>query len=268
MRLANLVPVAVAAALLATVGVIYVARGGGDSLDPVAAAATKTAGAGGYHLSIDADFTAAGRHVTVIGDGVADPAAQRAELTMRLAGSLTPAAPANAATDLVMTGDVMYMKVPTASGALGGKSWLKLDLSKVTNVGTNAQPVQQLDPTQWLQALRASAGVRRVGTDTVQGEQMTHYRGLVDLADSAKIPAGARSQVDAEAKTLGLSTIPVDVWVDAGGVVRRETLSLDGNRLQMTMTLDLSDVGSPVSVAAPPGSQVLDITPLAAGARP
>jgi hypothetical protein len=170
MRLANLVPVAVAAALLATVGVIYVARGGGDSLDPVAAAATKTAGAGGYHLSIDADFTAAGRHVTVIGDGVADPAAQRAELTMRLAGSLTPAAPANAATDLVMTGDVMYMKVPTASGALGGKSWLKLDLSKVTNVGTNAQPVQQLDPTQWLQALRASAGVRRVGTDTVQGE--------------------------------------------------------------------------------------------------
>jgi hypothetical protein len=262
MRLANLLPIGVAAAVLATVGVLYVMRGR-VSLDPVASAATKTSAVGGYHFDLEADVTAAGRHLTMSGTGVADPGAKTADFRMRIrAGGATTSAD----TELLTDGDALYMKLPSSATMPQGKSWMKVDLSKVASAAGTARPA--LDPTQWLQALRAGAGVQRVGTDTVQGEQMTHYRGLVDLSQTARVPSSTRAEVQAEAKTLGLSTIPVDVWVDASGFVRRETLSMSGKLMTMTMTLDLTDVSSPVSVAPPPASQVLDVGALGLGAHP
>jgi hypothetical protein len=63
-------------------------------------------------------------------------------------------------------------------------------------------------------------------------------------------------------------TIPVDVWVDGAGRVRRETMSFSyGKALrgaQMAMTMNFSDFGSPVTVTVPPADQVQDVTSLIA----
>ena len=63
-------------------------------------------------------------------------------------------------------------------------------------------------------------------------------------------------------KQIGMSTIPVDVWVDGKGLLRQESLSLSlGQGLQnatMKMTFDLHDFGEPVSVEVPPADQVFD----------
>ena len=70
-----------------------------------------------------------------------------------------------------------------------------------------------------------------VGPDPVRGASATHYRALVDLA---KVPAAAlettrgamRVQMRALTAALGTSQLPIDVWLDAKGRLRRVQFDL------------------------------------------
>jgi hypothetical protein len=68
----------------------------------------------------------------------------------------------------------------------------------------------------------------------------------------------------------GASKLPVTVWIGSDGLVRqvRETTDTKtgGKSLASTVTIDVSDYGTDVSVSAPPFAQVLDLTDLAASA--
>jgi LppX_LprAFG lipoprotein len=167
--------------------------------------------------------------------------------------------------DFVLADKVMYLKMPFLSGMLpGGKQWMKLDLAAAAKqAGTSLGSFGQLAPQQWLQQLLASSDTQKLGTDTVQGEQMTHYRTTVDPAKAiSNVPAAQRAAVRKAMKQIGMSTIPVDVWVDGTGLLRQVSLSLTfGQGLQnasMKMTYDMHDFGAPVSVQLPPADQVFD----------
>jgi LppX_LprAFG lipoprotein len=167
--------------------------------------------------------------------------------------------------EFVLADKVMYLKMPFLSGMLpGGKQWMKIDVAAAAKqAGTSLGSFGQLDPQQWLQQLLASNDTQKVGTDTVQGEQMTHYRTTIDPATAlSKVPAAQRAAVRKAMQQIGMSTIPVDVWVDGSGLLRRESLSLTfGQGLQnaaMKVTFDLHDFGSPVNVEVPPTDQVYD----------
>ena len=66
--------------------------------------------------------------------------------------------------------------------------------------------------------------------------------------------------------------MPVEVWIDANGVVRRQTATLDATTLSgrvrgtgtMTLTVDLTDLGQPVEITVPPADQVSDFDPMSA----
>ncbi|HZU20051.1 MAG TPA: hypothetical protein VE982_02410 [Gaiellaceae bacterium] len=267
MRLANLLPVSVALAVVVAAGALYVSRSA-VSLDPVASAAVKTAHAGSYRMQFTADVAAASAHMTMSGSGVADPASGAAELDMRLTGLPTSSGQTEPDVRMILAGGALYMRVtPLQSVLPAGKTWLKVDAARLGRAGFGA-PLGQADPSQWLDALRTVAAVRRVGTDTVQGEQMTHYRAAVDLSNLDGLPVAERAATRAALRTLGIRTVPVDVWVDAAGLVRRESLALDTSVVQMTMTADLSDFAAPVSVSPPPASEVVDAASVAAGATP
>jgi hypothetical protein len=104
--------------------------------------------------------------------------------------------------------------------------------------------------------------VTKVGTETVDGAATTHYRVTVP------------PQTFATSGMIAGKPVPVDVWIDAQHRVRQEKLSVvltaDGSSasasgsarktLGMTMTLHLSDFGTPVRVSAPPAGQVTDAT--------
>jgi hypothetical protein len=239
--------------------------GGTLALDPVASAATKTQQTGTYSFDYTASMQVLGRQFSFSGNGQSDTTSGRLQMTMDFSGLPAQLTQNGSTAEFVLADKVMYLKMPFLSGMLpGGKQWMKVDLAKAARqAGTSLGSFGQLDPQQWLQQLLASSDTQKLGTDTVQGEQMTHYRTTVDPSKlTANVPAAQRAAVRKAMKQIGMSTIPVDVWVDGTGLLRRESLSLTfGQGLQgatMKMTFDMHDFGEPVNVEVPPADQVFD----------
>jgi hypothetical protein len=131
------------------------------------------------------------------------------------------------------------------------------------------------DPTQALSNLaEVSDNVTKVGASTIDGTATTEYKATVDLtkeAAKAKSKDGAKAAlaITQEEQALGTNTLPVNVWVDASGLVRQvgeqvpipatTTGATDGSG-SATMTMTFSDFGTPAPLTPPPSSQVTDIT--------
>lgn len=240
---------------------------GGDalSLDPVASAATKSQQAGTYKFDFTATMQILGQNVSFGGSGEADEANSALQMSMDFKGLLPSSMTQNGSTaQILLVDNVMYMQMPFLASRLpGGKQWMKMDLSTLSSVaGGGLGSFKEMDPQQYLQQLLASNNTQKVGTDTIQGEQMTHYKTTVDVSKLDSVPAAQRPQVRKALQQIGMSTIPVDVWVDSQGLLRRESLDLTfGKALQNAhaqLTFDMHDFGSAVSITAPPADQVFD----------
>ena len=261
-----------AAPVVPVAAVCLLATGCGGSalaLDPVASAATKTEDAGSYKIDFDMSVSAGGEDVHFTGDGFTDTSTGSADLDFGFSGlPSTIAAGGSATGQLILANDELYMELPVLQAELpGGKQWLELDLAKVAQeTGRSLGSFGRLDPQQWLQELLASGQAKAVGQETVQGEQMTHYHADLDPSNLSQVPASDRAQVGAALQQLGVTTIPVDVWVDSNGLVRQEKLALAANGSSFSLTTDLSDFGTAVSVTPPPAADVFDATALVGAA--
>lgn len=270
----------IAAALaIAAAGAVAAGCGGGSSsssalqLDPVAAAATKTENAGGAHVRLNMAVRTMGQRFGMHGAGAIDGTS--AAMTLKLgsvpgpAGSLLDHATIKERA-LEQDGDyVIYMRPPALSSDLpGGKAWLKLDLSKLGKSAgldmSQALSGSQFQPTDMLSMLEAEgAKVQKVGPATIDGVSTTHYRVKIDLANALQSKGLSSPMLQDIASKM--KTASDNVWIDKDGLVRRIRLSygLPQAGVHMAMKMDLSDYGAHVTIAAPPSSQVFDITQLA-----
>jgi uncharacterized membrane protein len=260
--LAALVLLPLVAFLVAACG-----SGGAMSLDPVASAATKTVAAKTFKATFTAQLTAQGQSFSFSGGGVVDDANGAADLTMDFAS--LPLPQGQGKVELRFVDGAMYMNLPFLAGSNpGGKPWLKIDIAKAASaLGLDLGSFRGVDPDQGLKQLLAAGDVQKVGEETIDGEQMTHYYAVVDVARAAQLKPQQRAALRKALQGMNGSA-PVDVWIDDQGRVRRETMSIDyGKALDdahMTMTFDFSDFGVDVSVEAPPADQVLDLSNLVA----
>lgn len=150
-----------------------------------------------------------------------------------------------------------------AKSALFGDGWYKLEsteLNKITSAGTPLGNAVA-DPAQAFTYLKSvSDSVQTVGSEQVRGVAATHYKAQVDLAKAAQ-DAGASAQgID----KLGVTSLPVDVWVDGEGRIARLAFDLSLTNSQagassVSFTGDFFDYGKPVTVAIPPADQVHDL---------
>jgi hypothetical protein len=154
----------------------------------------------------------------------------------------------------------------------GGKSWVKITPAD-TGLDKNAQAVvSQSDPTQGLQFLSAVKGNPQVvGHENLGGIKVTHYSFTIDLQAMADVLAKAGKKLNAPGVASGvdqlkqagvdLAHIPGEAWIDSQGRVRKFSYSLGinagGETGSATGTLVFSDFNAPVSVLAPPASDVL-----------
>ena len=255
---------AVLAMLLAVLGVAAAGcgSGGGGSAsgNDIAAAATKTARPG----SLEADFSISGQGLQANGSGVFNTRATRTgQLTMNVnaAGRQIPV-------DTIVTGDTFYMRSPVFARALsGGKQWIKLDLAKLAQQGgidlsslLDASPT----PTNALAYLEGASKVKKDGSESVQGAKTTHYEVTVDLERAASHAKGsvreALKQVIAQS---GIKTLPLDVWLDDSGYIRKVSYAEhSGRRQPAQVTMELHDFGKPVSIKPPPSQAVVDLAQL------
>jgi hypothetical protein len=280
-------------ALLLAVLVLLLAACGGDgdggegangvsaSAPPqerVLAAAQATTDAGTSKLSFSASVSvpAQGRaeEARLTGEGEFDYEARRGRLTYDL-GDLLQAegqASADGEAEVVFDRVVLYLRFPSLAGNLPeGKEWIRLDLQKLGEMqGIDLAQLSQLnqDPSQLLDYLRAtSSEIEDVGEEDVRGEPTTHYRARIDLD---KVPeqapedarAAVRASVDVLKQRLGSSTLPVDVWLDGEGRVRRFRQAISAEGSDVELTIELFDFGTDVDVAVPPENDTVDLAEL------
>ncbi len=176
-----------------------------------------------------------------------------------------------------VVGGTVYIKVPPSlSGSLGGKPWASISLSQLANqsglgslpgVGTGSDPSQILN---FLQGV--SSSVTKVGPAEVNGVSTVEYRATIDLSKLAGANPQAGHVLSQAANLLHLHSIPLEVFVDSSGRLRRMVLDMSidlgavlgptgsssapASPIELKMTVDLSDFGVPVNVVAPPAGEV------------
>ncbi|MGW2423003.1 hypothetical protein ACWC0C_27780 [Streptomyces sp. NPDC001709] len=118
------------------------------------------------------------------------------------------------------------------------------------------------DPEHVFRQISAMERVSRQGEETVHGVRAVHYRGMLDHKTlTLRMAREVRSKMDRARDMLG-DDLPVfaDAWVDARGrlVQARMTLGLVAGQVKVTM--ELSGLGTPVSVKTPPPGDTVPAT--------
>jgi hypothetical protein len=234
--------------------------------DTIALAASKTNEAGTYKADITAEMDIAGQSIDMSGTGEFDGAQQRGHMSyaMNLNGQ-------DVDMEMVFAYPVIYMQLPPESGSLpDGKTWIKMDLEKLgQQAGFDfAQIIQagQSDPSQGLGFLRGATDVQAVGDEDVRDVPTTHYTAVVDLRSLGTKYPEMKPSIDQLVDQSGISRVPVEVWIDDDGIVRRMKQTFGGNssglQMNMTMTSDLYDFGTDVSIKEPSADDVVDFAEL------
>lgn len=176
---------------------------------------------------------------------------------------------------LIYLGGTIYEGIPQISELFPGKSWLSLDLSGLSNAagGGGALNVGG-NPAAMLRLLSQQGNnVVSLGSSKVNGVSVNGYRVTFDPAamqrqlGSAEIPSWMRSAIS----QVNLQNATETVYINPAGQLRRTTMHVDvngpsGKSASVDETFDLSDYGVPVSITAPPASQVVDFQQFLQGA--
>jgi hypothetical protein len=272
------------AASLAAGGVAVSGCGSSETLDPVALAAEVSSQQAGARISLTMQLSSpelpSGYAITA--NGFVDERDRSGEISMDLSG--IPGASSlpeggMGTVKMIYQYPVVYMDMPFLSGKLPeGKTWIELDIAKAAQAaGINLSQLSSLgetDPTQFLDYLRASSGdVTAVGSESLDGVPTTHYRATLQLSQVLeRLPASEQAAAKAGLEKLGEDgAIPVDVWVDKQGRVRRMQMSIDAGgatsattpTVSGTITINFSSYGPVPAIVPPPASQVFDATALA-----
>jgi hypothetical protein len=231
-------------------------------------------------LSSDSEITA---------EGVTDFASGDMQLTMDMGSLLSQAGQANgdSSVELRLVDKVMYMKYPAAlAQSMGtGTPWVSIDLgAALDDLGLPQDSLgqfEQTDPTQYLQYLSAvSSDVEEVGHDKLRDVDTTHYHATIDLTKALdRVPGDLQQRLGVDPEHLGKSfdqlraqvgsdELPMDVWIDANGRLRRMRMEMGAASAGVHIDMEMYDYGVDVAVQAPPANEVTDLLSMLGGLGP
>ena len=181
--------------------------------------------------------------------------------------------------EVVQDGDTGYLRFPALDDQLPrGKTWIRArDGTPLVQGGFDFDELEQFtrnDPRRALDSLRPVTGeIEVVGTEQLRGVETTHYRALVDPAELAKQAPregleAAQSLVDQLVAQSRLGEIPVDVWLDADGLVRKFLMAFTATQpgssetSEASMGFELWDYGSEIDIDVPPAAEVAEASAL------
>jgi hypothetical protein len=290
-----------AAALAALFAFAAAGCGGGDesasavSGQPIAledlsrsASASADAASGRFAFSTETAFPGAQEGLTFSGEGAFDEASERASFAVdmsafaELLGGFLGAfggAGADDAPDfedpslwqieVVQDGSVSYVRFPAVSEELPeGTSWIRGDGQGVKVGGFEFGELTDAassDPREFLGMLEAAGGdVETVGVESLRGVEVTHYRAALDPAKAATTTGDLGPL--AEPLQAGAGDVPVDVWLDGDGLVRKLEVSVSaedrGQAGSASVSFELWDYGEDVEIDLPPADEVVDASVL------
>jgi hypothetical protein len=242
------------------------ACGGSAAGSAIVQAAQRTARAPGYRFAVSLRGVMLGERFAVWGSGWLSQPGARAELEVAFGPSRLRE---------VLAPPALYLREEGLAGGLrpAQRMWLRLDAAVVAYAAGGT--LSGLGPGELLALLFASRAARQTGYERLDGVRTIRYRALVDLRRSA---GPATSTAGAEATRLaalleridGRDVLPVTVWVDRVGRVRRVRVGFSacaaGGRLSEQTTVDYFDFGRQPPVPVPTPAEVTDVTPSVAAA--
>jgi hypothetical protein len=222
--------------------------------------------AGTAHMAMTFDAGPASVEAT----GEFDFDAQTGAMTMELP------APASGELEMVFDGTTYYMTADAFGTAIPGldADWIRIDLEALagqTGVDLSQLPQGSNNPADALDALAAVSedGIEEVGTEEVRGVEATHFAAEIDMAaaiEQADEQSGGELLDDAMAEQFlqqyGDQPVPVEIWIDADGLVRRQTMSFEVAGEEASMQIEMFDYGEPVDVQVPDAADTVDFAEL------
>ncbi|MET9828913.1 hypothetical protein ABZ078_06305 [Streptomyces sp. NPDC006385] len=177
--------------------------------------------------------------------------------------------------ELRLVGGVLYASAPDDMvKEMGGRHWISYGPdAKFTTAGGLRMDVAGLrdqvsrNPAREAALLAAAEDVKRIGTETVDGADTTHYAGtatveelrasLDDVEDKAA-RQGRENSLDQYDKQ-GVDELTLDVWVDGDDRVKRLRTQGFGRHGVLDLTFTFLDHGKPVTVRAPQADDTADL---------
>ncbi|MFI2612451.1 hypothetical protein [Kitasatospora sp. NPDC018619] len=148
--------------------------------------------------------------------------------------------------------------------------WVKLDVRQLPD--GNLVSSGATDPASSAGALRGAQKAEAVGTETVDGVALHHYRGTLDLAKAADATGGRGGDgLRMGGQTFTVKEVPYEVWLDDQGRLHKvvEVFTFAGvagskepkDQVKVTSTTSLTDFGRPVEAAEPAASDIYQMKP-------
>lgn len=191
-------------------------------------------------------------------------------------GTVTSTVNGQEVTTVVSGGDV-FLRMPNLAVAAAGREWFRMDFEALTEasgvegLGEVFQS-QSNDPGSALLYLEGVAGeVEKIGEERIRGANTTWYGATVDLAKVADAAPDEETAdaIRAQSEVFALTRMPVEVWVDSEGRVRRVLQKIDYSKAAKSgrfragtlpasaeMTQEYYDFGTAVAVEVPPSDEV------------
>lgn len=234
------------------------------------------ADAGTARFMMDVSISEGGQEALVLTttgsvDGAAGQLAMDLDLGGLLGGvpdDLLPAGMGEPAKVVVAEGTI-YLRIPLLDELTGTPGWLAGSPEELAASSASAPaPGRSVyDPFALLEVLRgATDDAEPDGHGEVGGVPTTRYSATVRLDDAlALAPGSRRAALQGQLDQLGggEAPIPVEVWVDEGGLPRRLSMtfaepSSEGTDEGVTaaVTIELFDYGLPVSILVPSPDEV------------
>lgn len=167
-------------------------------------------------------------------------------------------------------GDTVYLKFPLFTAMFGAETeWVSMPAEEGGDFTSDFETMPT-DPGDLLGNFDpAGATVETVGSENVNGVDATHYKVELDVS-AMEMTAEERSELE-QSGIWAQGVIPVDLWVSDAGYMVRMIMEIDGSGLDLpadesfeTMTLhyDFFDINEPVTIEAPPASEVTSMDDL------
>jgi hypothetical protein len=175
---------------------------------------------------------------------------------------------------VVFDSQAMYQQLPNAD-LPDGKKWVKFDFAELDRLAGGTGETRafslggQQDPTATLEGLRNAGNVTQVGSESVRRTPTTRYHAVVDLNEAAAGGGLEAIQMRKMIDELHLTTIPLDVWIDAEGRVWRISEEIDFSKSELAkgedgsqkaiFSIEYFDFGSHVDVKIPAASDTVNV---------
>jgi hypothetical protein len=200
-------------------------------------------------VHIDGKVSAAGTAFTIKADTVLNGKNTKMKMSMD-AGQL-------GSIQMVLADQVIYIKAPQISqlSSDASKPWVKIDTTDPNSpfASSFSQIFDQADPSKISDTFKSIKGLKKVGTEKVNGVETTHYTVTIDTAAAVKASGGDASKL----KSAGVpDKATVNIWIDSEQRPAQMRMAM-GSLANVDLTF--SHWGDDVTVTAPPADQVSEL---------